>query len=109
MKKTVQKIRQQPFHIRETVVLVSAFVVFALVGIIWFTDFQADTYALLNPQEVQEGEDTAVAADERTSPFASLLSSIGDLKAQISDFISQTKEDIEEQRERTPQNLPISE
>jgi hypothetical protein len=110
MKKTIHKIKQQPFHIREIVVWVSSLTIFAIIGIFWFTDFQDHTYALLNPQEV-ENQDTAVAEKDETSPFASLLSSFGGLKANISEFISDLKKDTNEdiERERIPQNLPLSE
>ncbi len=109
MKKIIHKIRQQPYHVRETIVLASAVVVFALIGIVWFTDFQEDTYALLNPQKAAE-QDTAVAEKEESSPFANILSSFGDLKANISEFFTNVKENKEEAKvERIPQNLPLSE
>ncbi len=108
MKKIIHKVKQQPIHVRETIVWVSAVIVFLFVGIIWFVDFQEDTYALLNPKEVQE-QDTVVAENEKTSPFSALLSSMGDLKAQISDFFSKIKDkESETQKERTPQSLPLS-
>ena len=110
MKKTIHKVRQQPYHVRETIVLVSAFVVFALIGVVWFTDFQSDTYALLNPHDVSE-QDTTVAENDEASPLANLFSSFGDLKANISEFFDNVKNEKEEmeQRERLPQNLPLSE
>ncbi len=109
MKKTIHKVRQQPYHVRKTIGLVSAFVVFALIGIVWFTDFQDDMYALLNPQEAAE-QDTAVAEKEESSPFANILSSFGDLKANISGFFTAIGEKKDEAEiERLPQNLPLSE
>ena len=106
MKRTIHKVRQQPYHVREVIVLVSAVVVFIIIGIVWFMDFQEDTYALLNPQEAGK-QDTAVA--EKDSPFANLLSAFGDLKANISEFFTTVKDKGEMQRERIPQNLPLSE
>ena len=109
MKKTIHKIRQQPYHVREIIVLVSAVTVFALIGIIWFTDFQEDTYALLNPRKVVE-QDTIVVEKEAISPFANILSSFGDLRANISEFFTTVKDRKEEiERKRVPQNLPLSE
>jgi len=110
MKKTIHKIRQQPYHIREMVVWGVSLVVFIAIGIIWLTDFQDYSYALLNPQEVEE-QDTTVVEEEKSSPLANLLSPITDLKANISEFIGTVRDKTEEfkERERTPQNLPLSE
>ncbi len=108
MKRVIHKIKQQPIHIRETIVWTSAVIVFLFVGTIWFVDFQEDTYALLNPREVQE-QDTVVAENDDPSPFSALLSSVGGLKDQISDFFSKIKDqEVETQEERAPQSLPLS-
>jgi len=108
MKRIIHKIKQQPIHIRETVVWVSAVTVLLFVGIIWFVDFQEDTYAILNPNEVQE-QNTVIVENDESSPFSALLSSVGDIKAQISDFFSGIRDkESEPQEERIPQSLPLS-
>jgi len=110
MKKTIHKVRQQPYHIREMVVWGISLVVFVAIGIIWFVNFQDYTYALLNPQEVEE-QNTAVAEEEESSPLADLLSPVTDLKASIFEFVNTVRDKTEEfkERERIPQNLPLSE
>lgn len=99
MRKTIEKIKQQPIHIRETVVWVSAISVFSLVALVWFADFQSDSYALLNPNEVQQDDTVIVENDsEAASPLAALITSLSNLKSGISgllngDNIEQDKDD----------------
>lgn len=106
MKKTVQKIRQQPLKVREAIMWFSVITVFSFIGTLWFVDFQRDSYALLNPDKVQQ-QDTAVAKeDSRPSPFAAIFTAIGDFKEDITGIFNS---DVQNEELRNPNSLPLSE
>jgi hypothetical protein len=112
MKKTIKKIREQPLHVRETIMWVSSISVFFVIGVIWVSDFQGDMYALLNQDEIEEIRDTAVAEnDKEASPFAALLTTVGDIRSGITDFMGRItdREKEEEVSDKEIITLPLSE
>ncbi len=112
MRKTIKKVREQPLHVRETIMWISAISVFLVIGIIWFNDFQGDMYALLNQDEIEGTQDTAVAENnEEASPFAALLTTVGDIRSGITGFMERItdREQEEETIDKEIITLPISE
>lgn len=109
MRKTINKIREQPLHVREAIMWISVIVVFSIIGVVWFSNFHDQSYALLNPQGVQGDDAAAVAKGEKqeASPFAALLSAFGNIGSGISGFVSSLGEESEQIEE--PHILPISE
>lgn len=87
MRKIIHEIRQQPSHIRELATVLCTVVVVAIVGLVWFSSFQKDMYALLNPEQKSEAQDK-LFAQESKSLFGSIFQVLSDGKAQISNLFS---------------------
>ena len=107
MKKTIHQIRQQSLQVREMATWLSVAVVFSMVAVFWFMDFKNDSYAILNPDKVQE--DTAVAendGEKKASPFAAILTALGDFKNGVGNIFDSNT--TEEEGLRDPITLPLS-
>ena len=59
-----KEIKQQPEHIREIFMWLSVFIIFSLIGFVWFKSFQEKMIVLLNPELMPE---------EEQEPFANAL------------------------------------
>lgn len=87
IKQLVREIRQQPEHIRLIFMWTFVVITFSVVGFAWFQSTSKEYLALLNPDQAQDTRALAAKDDKKTpSPFATILSSFGDLKANISDL-----------------------
>ncbi len=87
MKKIIHEIRRQPQHVRELATILCTIAVVAVVGLIWFRSFQKDIYALLNTSDRQEDQDRLFATESK-SIFSSMMDSLGNSKAQISELFN---------------------
>ncbi len=84
MKRHIERIRQQPEHIRQLGTLGCTAVVGLFVIAIWFHSFQTTGYALLNPDQATQGGDTSqFAKQSNQSLFASIGQSFKDGAAAI--------------------------
>jgi len=116
MKGLLQEIKEQPEHIRHIFMWVCVVIVFSVIGFVWFRSTEKKFVALLNPEQAQEEQ--ALAEKNKTgmpSPFATILESWGNLKANISELIlgkpsSFNVENGGMKPEETvpPQKLPLS-
>ncbi len=117
MKDLFQEIRSQPPHIREIFMWACVVIVFSVVGFVWFRQTTKQFVALLHPEEAQERA-LAEAEQKKTkqpSPFATIFSTIGDLRANISELLAGPKPNTDVDNGRSapeeqlsPQKLPIS-
>jgi len=87
MKHIIQEIRNQPHHVRALATILCTIVVVAIVAAMWFNSFQKDIYALLNPEQQSQAEDQRFAKESK-SLFGSILQTLSDGKAQISNLFS---------------------
>ena len=85
----------------------------SLAGMVWFNSFKKDTYALLNPEDVQQ--ERFLAQENQTSLFGNLSETFKDIGATISgfwgsnSFNSGTEQVIEKPSENKVYFLPLSE
>lgn len=82
----LEKIHDQPQHVREIMFGLSVVITVSLVGAIWFKDFKNDMYALLNPEEVQKEQFLAQTNQNTESLFGALGKTLGDMSSAISDL-----------------------
>lgn len=107
-----QEIKEQPDHIREIFMWVCVVAIFSVVGFSWFKSTASDFVALVNPSSVQTDQ-SALAKDSGQSPFATIFSAFGGLKASMAelfDFAKKTS-DIQIRNELPqvePNLLPLS-
>ena len=87
MKKIIHEIRNQPQHVRELATVLCTIAVVAVVVTVWFHSFQKNIYALLNPDQQPQAQDQ-MFAQESKSLFGSILQTISDGRAQISNLFS---------------------
>jgi hypothetical protein len=87
MKALIHEIRQQPHHVRELATILCTIAVVAVVALVWFHSFQKDIYAMLNPGDQPQAQDQ-LFAQQSQSLFGSLISTLGEGKAQISALFS---------------------
>lgn len=117
MKKLLREIRSQPPHIRELFMWLCVVITFSIIGWAWFRQTQKQFLALLHPEQTEE---RALAEQEkskqRPSPFATIFSSFGDLRANILELFASPKPNVLEvgnqepqQEEVPPKELPIIE
>ncbi|MEX1064125.1 MAG: hypothetical protein WD898_01515 [Candidatus Paceibacterota bacterium] len=118
MRGVIREIRQQPEHIRELFLWVLVVMFFSVIGFTWFRSTEKRVVALLNPEQAEVAR---VLAEEKKSntptPFATIFSSFGELKANISDLFSGLPSEEFELTNRArseaeavpPQKLPLSE
>lgn len=118
MKSLLQEIKEQPEHIRHVFMWVCVVIVFSVVGFVWFKSTEKKFVALLNPEQAQESQALAEKAKTQTpSPFATIFSSWGELKANISELFlgKQASFDVNNsgvkptEEPLPPQKLPLSE
>lgn len=113
-----KEINKQPEHIREIFMWLSVFIVFSLIGFVWFKSFQEKMIVLLNPElEPEEQESLSYAL----APFVVLKNGVKDLRSSFVNigglfgFLnSDDFEDIDSsfkksQKIENPNLLPISE
>lgn len=117
IKNLLQEIRQQPPHIREVFMWVCVVIVFSVVGWAWFRQTQKQFVALLHPEQAEEARVLAEENKQKQppSPFATIFSSLGDLRANISELFAGSKPNVLEfgssvnpQQEVPPNELPLS-
>jgi hypothetical protein len=91
-------------------------ITFSVIGFAWFRSTSKEYVALLNPDQVQDTRALAQNGQKVPSPFATILNTFSDLKANVSDlFVSNnTNVDVSNAQEiRQPevpaQALPLSE
>ena len=77
-------IRKQPQHVREIMFSLCVIITVSLVGMVWFSSFQKDMYALLNPGEVQQ--ERFLAQENQRSLFGNLGKTFGDIGSLLSGF-----------------------
>ena len=87
MKRIIHEIRQQPHHVRELATVLCTIAVVAVVVTVWFNSFQKDIYALLNPDKNPQAQDQQFAKESK-SLFGSILQTLSDGKAQISNLFN---------------------
>ena len=87
MKNIIHEIRNQPQHVRELATVLCTIAVVAVVVTVWFHSFQKNIYALLNPDQQPQAQDR-LFAQESKSLFGSILQTISDGRAQISNLFS---------------------
>ncbi|MEX2090521.1 MAG: hypothetical protein WD989_00075 [Candidatus Paceibacterota bacterium] len=109
----LEKIHEQPQHIREIMFGLSVITTVSLVGAIWFKDFRGDMYALLNPEEVEQ--ERFLAQSNSESLFATLGKTFGDMSSILTNFwgsadpSSKAEVGIENKTENKVYLLPLSE
>ena len=115
MKHIIHEIRQQPHHVRELATILCTVVVVAVVVLVWFNSFQRDIYTMLNPGQQSEAQDK-LFAQESKSLFGSIIQTLSDGKAQISNLFSgksqtdvvNTQDQQTDPGARTVHPLPVS-
>jgi hypothetical protein len=80
----LERIREQPQHVREMMFGFSVVISIALVGAVWFNGFQKDLYALLNEEEVAQERFFAQDSVEKNSIFSVLGKTLGDMGSVVS-------------------------
>lgn len=121
----LKEIREQPHHVRKMFMWISVVLSCLLIGFFWFRSTQKQVLALLNPEEAQRIESERVLAENElnknidSSPFATIMQSFRELRANISDIIRFDNINIggvdvrseynQPQEPVAPQNLPITE
>lgn len=86
MPSIIHKIRSQPHHIRELATIICTVVVVAVVVTIWFNSFRHNIYTLLNPDQQSQTQDQEFAQESK-SLFGSILQTLSDGTAQISNLL----------------------
>ena len=81
----LKDIQNQPQHIREIMFGLSVVTTVSLVGMIWFSSFQNDMYALLNPEEANT--EKFLAQENQKSLFGNLAGTFSDLGAALSGIL----------------------
>lgn len=124
MKSILEEIRQQPEHIRHIFMWTLVVITFSMVGFVWFRQTTKQFVALLHPEEAQERalaqqleiRNQKLVTKKPSSPFATIFSTIGDLRANISELLAGSKGDLNinngqltPEEQLPPQKLPISE
>jgi len=85
MSSLLHEIKHQPLWVRQTLFGLSVVVSLSLVGGIWFSSFERDMFALLNPDpDVQEQHFAQFKSD--SGPYALAVKALDGLRATISDF-----------------------
>ena len=105
MKSIIHEIRQQPHHVRELATILCTIVVVAVVVLVWFNSFQHNIYALLNPEPQPQAQDQEFAKQSK-SLFGSILQTLSDGKAQISNIFSGKSNQAEVVNPAPPANNP---
>ena len=111
MKKNIwQEIKEQPPHIRETFMWLCVVVSFSVIGYAWFRTTADQFVALVNPERARQ-ETQLANANDKTSPFATINSSLKDFSASILELIDFTKKtnnfEIKNNSARGPLEQPI--
>jgi hypothetical protein len=116
MRSLLDEIRQQPEHIRHIFMWTMVVITFSVVGFVWFRQTTRQFVALLHPEEAQERALAEKDRPKQPSPFATIFSAIGDLRANISELLADPKQSLDINNGSTvpieervpPQKLPIS-
>ena len=82
----LERIREQPKHVREIMFGFSVVIAVSLVGTLWFRDFRTDIYALMNPEEVSQEKFFVQNSGENQSLFSSLGETMGDISSVLTGF-----------------------
>ena len=113
MRTFIKEIQKQDRSVREFMFALSIITSFSLVGMIWFSSFQKNMYAILN--EAPEEETKFFAQEESKNLFGYFKETYKDGKALIGNLFSRDSSesnDIQVQREEPNQNevhvLPVS-
>ena len=117
MRSILEEIRQQPEHIRHIFMWTMVVITFSVVGFVWFQQTTKQFVALLHPEEAEVRALAEKNKPKQPSPFATIFSTIGDLRANISELLIGSKSNLEINNnapgtgkiELPPQKLPISE
>lgn len=91
-------------------------ITFSVIGFVWFRQTTRQFVALMHPIEAQERVLAEQAQPKQPSPFATIFSTMGDLKANISELLKgpatlnvNNGQQIPDEEQLSPQKLPISE
>lgn len=111
----LERIREQPQHVREMMFVLSVIITVSLVGALWFRDFRTDIYALMNPEEVVQEKFLAQNSGDGRSLFSVLGETLGDMGSVLTGFWGSdnsavpVKTGVENKKEDKVYLLPLSE
>ncbi len=121
----LQEIRQQPEHIRHIMMWLCVVTIFSLVALVWFRTTQQRLVAMLHPAErleapaadrfadrdlrkLEEERIRQLAEDKKVpSPFASIWSSFGVLRASIGELLGSGQE-ISQPTAKKTENIKLN-
>jgi len=108
----LKDIRQQQPHIREIFMWVSVVITFSVIGYFGFRNVGSDFVAMVDPDRIEQKQDTAIAEVEIDSPFALIGDTFGDLGATISGVFTDNEDDTIKFKNNNvpvpPQRLPTN-
>src|SRR3989338_7883037 len=115
MRSILNEIREQPEHIRHIFMWLCVVITFSMIGFVWFRSTTRQFVALMHPEQAQERALAEKNQPKQPSPFATIFSAWGNLRANISELLTGPESSLEikngayraEKAEVLPQKLPI--